>query len=153
MVRMPSTAQQPHPNELSGPAWPSNGEIDIIEGVHQSIYNQGVLRQSTTSHFCSSWFPAVSVHTASGCRINSSDSADLHITGDVLSTNCAVGETRNSGCGIRATQSSFGPAFNSMGGGVYASAYETFIRRRLIIKLMELISAMGRCRHRGLVFS
>ena len=53
----------------------------------------------------------------------SSNGSALSITGTVVGgTNCAADETGNQGCGVRAnTDNSFGAAFNSNGGGVYAS--------------------------------
>lgn len=87
-----------------GPNWPAGGEIDIVEGVNTYTANQATL------------------HTNPGCTIASSDTSVLNITGTLIDgTDCAAADTGNAGCGVRATQSNtFGSAFNSNGGGVYA---------------------------------
>ena len=64
------------------------------------------------------------LHTVPGCVMSSSDPNVLDMSGSVVtSTDCGVSGTSNSGCGVRASQTnSFGAAFNSINGGVYASA-------------------------------
>ncbi|KAF8203636.1 glycoside hydrolase family 16 protein [Pholiota molesta] len=68
-----------------GDDWPNNGEIDIIEGVHDNEHNQ------------------VAFHTADGCHLNSS----TDITGTIQltstgknQTNCYALINDNAGCGI-----------------------------------------------------
>jgi hypothetical protein len=84
---------------LVGPNWPSNGEIDIIEGVSQ---------QTTDS---------ITLHTAAGCSINTSGSQ----SGSVLDhTDCNTANA-NDGCGVSTTNAQgYGAGFNAIGGGVYA---------------------------------
>jgi len=88
-----------------GPNWPSGGEIDIIEGVHDSTKNQAT------------------IHTNPGCKIASSDSEVLKISGKVVGgTDCSSVNTGNQGCGVRAiSDGTYGAEFNRNGGGVYAS--------------------------------
>ncbi|KAF8665074.1 hypothetical protein AX16_000542 [Volvariella volvacea WC 439] len=92
----------------NGPNWPNGGEIDIVEGVHDYTNNQATL------------------HTSMGCRLPSSNSDELRMTGTVIhGTDCAVDTTDNQGCGIRARSSnSFGSGFNANGGGVYAMKWD-----------------------------
>lgn len=93
----------------NGPNWPTNGEIDIIEGVNGYTENQS------------------SLHTRSGCTIpqNYGASGVLAATGaDAL--NCAADETGNQGCGQLSSQANnYGKAFNDNGGGVYAMKWDT----------------------------
>lgn len=90
---------------LLGPDWPSNGEIDIIEGVNSQTEN------------------SMTLHTAPGCSISNTGA----FGGTVKTTNCdinAPGQGQNAGCGIQATDSnSYGDGFNSVGGGVYATEW------------------------------
>ena len=87
---------------LLGPNWPYNGEIDIIEGVHQS----------TTD--------SITLHTAAGCSVNIAGSN----SGSVLDyTNCNTANA-NDGCGVSTTNTQgYGVGFNSIGGGVYATQW------------------------------
>ncbi|KAM5531517.1 hypothetical protein V8D89_014842 [Ganoderma adspersum] len=91
-----------------GPNWPAGGEIDIVEGLNDYTNNQ------------------VTVHTNPGCTIPSTDPNVLNMTGSfVTATDCGVSTTSNTGCGIRASQTnSFGAAFNSAGGGVFAALWD-----------------------------
>jgi hypothetical protein len=88
----------------NGPNWPTTGEIDIVEGVNNYTNNQ------------------VTIHSTVGCSLPSNASS-LDISGSLVSgTNCAVQQTNNEGCGVRAQQTnSFGAPFNANGGGVFAS--------------------------------
>jgi len=92
----------------NGPDWPHDGEIDIIEGVHDYTNNQAT------------------IHTDPGCRLSSTSSDTLNMTGTVIGgTDCAALTTGNQGCGIRASSSnSFGAGFNANGGGVYAMQWD-----------------------------
>lgn len=69
--------------------WPANGEIDIIEGIHDGTRN------------------LMSLHTSDGCTITGTGS-----TGTVKGKNCyinAAGQPNNAGCGFDdASASSFG---------------------------------------------
>lgn len=93
----------------NGPNWPHGGEIDIVEGVNDYTNNQAT------------------IHTDVGCTIASTNQSVLDITGSVIGgTDCAALTTGNQGCGIRAsTSNSFGPGFNSNGGGIYAMKWDT----------------------------
>jgi hypothetical protein len=93
----------------NGPNWPNGGEIDIIEGVNDYTNNQAT------------------VHTSAGCNLASSSAGSLSISGSVIGgTDCSALDTGNQGCGIRAsTANSYGPGFNSNGGGVYAMKWDT----------------------------
>jgi len=92
----------------NGPDWPATGEIDIVEGVNTYTNNQAT------------------IHTNPGCTLATSSSSALGITGTVVGgTNCAADESNNEGCGVRsANTQSFGGAFNSAGGGVYAMKWD-----------------------------
>lgn len=86
-----------------GPNWPSNGEIDIIEGVNSQTTN------------------AMTLHTGPGCAVT--NTANL-FTGTVSNGNCdvnAAGQPTNAGCGIVApAPQTYGTGFNANNGGVYA---------------------------------
>ncbi|THH30175.1 hypothetical protein EUX98_g4019 [Antrodiella citrinella] len=89
----------------NGPNWPAGGEIDIVEGVNDYTNNQAT------------------IHTNAGCNLSGTSG----FTGTVVGgTNCAALQTGNQGCGVRSQQTnSFGAAFNSIGGGVYAMQWDT----------------------------
>lgn len=88
----------------NGPSWPTTGEIDIVEGVHDYTNNQAT------------------VHTNSGCTLSSNTGFSGKVIGG---TDCAALTTGNQGCGIRAsTDNSFGAAFNKNGGGTYAMKWD-----------------------------
>ncbi|KAI0790474.1 laminarinase [Abortiporus biennis] len=91
-----------------GADWPNQGEVDILEGVNDVSPNQATL------------------HTSSGCTMPASRSQ----TGTSTGNNCDTAATNNAGCGVQATASnSYGPAFNSAGGGWYAvERTDTFIK-------------------------
>ncbi|KAI1786309.1 concanavalin A-like lectin/glucanase domain-containing protein [Ganoderma leucocontextum] len=91
----------------TGPNWPTGGEIDIVEGLNDYTNNQ------------------VTVHTNPGCTMPS-DPNVLNMTGSfVTATDCGSTSTSNVGCGVRASQTnSFGAAFNSINGGVYAILWD-----------------------------
>jgi len=93
----------------NGPNWPAGGEIDIIEGVNDYTSNQATL------------------HTNPGCGLASADSKTLSISGTLIGgQDCSVSSTSNQGCGIRAvSNTSYGPGFNNIGGGVYAMQWDT----------------------------
>ncbi|KAF7134188.1 hypothetical protein CNMCM5793_005867 [Aspergillus hiratsukae] len=89
---------------MLGPDWPTNGELDIIEGVNTQSTNQ------------------MTLHTTDGCTI-----ANTGFTGTLLTSNCysyAPGQAENAGCGIADPSSqTYGSGFNSAGGGVYATEW------------------------------
>ncbi|KAE8449223.1 hypothetical protein EG329_008390 [Mollisiaceae sp. DMI_Dod_QoI] len=82
-----------------GSNWPTNGEIDIIEGVNDATTN------------------TITLHTSSGCTMTSTGSlSSSNLTG----TNCNAGNG-NDGCGFDTTSTQgYGSGFNAIGGGVYA---------------------------------
>lgn len=84
-----------------GANWPSEGEVDIIEGVN----NQG----PNLSSF----------HTGGGgCSMPKSRSMTGTPKG---SLDCDVNDTNDTGCSVATNDpSSFGPPFNGIGGGWYA---------------------------------
>ena len=84
-----------------GQDWPTHGEIDIIEGVNLMTDNQ------------------MALHTNSGCAASSS-ATQSGTAGST--TDCS----NDSGCTVTETQSgSYGEAFASAGGGVWAASFET----------------------------
>ena len=94
-----------------GDNWPNQGEIDIIENVHNANSNLQTL------------------HTNEGCN-EASESKSL-FSGDWSNgnTNCNVYETGNSGCGIVGPENSYGDSFNQRNGGMYAMEWTSdFIR-------------------------
>jgi len=85
-----------------GPNWPHNGEIDILEGVHEQTNN------------------GMTLHTGPGCRIGQDTT---QFAGSLHTGNCDVaanGQPANTGCSIQhpSTQS-YGAGLNAIGGGVY----------------------------------
>lgn len=88
---------------LGDGTWPNSGEVDWIEGGNALAPRN-----------------LMSLHTNAGCAISPSSAS--HYTGTIQSnTDCNVGaSSSNSGCTIEAGPSSFGPAFNAQGGGIYA---------------------------------
>jgi len=86
--------------------WPYNGEIDILEGVHDNEHNQ------------------VTWHTAPGCYLN----PNANFTGSVVSMNnldCDGTLAGNAGCGITEwSRASYGPTFDAQGGGVFAMKWD-----------------------------
>jgi hypothetical protein len=94
----------------TGGEWPSMGEIDILETVHDTPYN------------------AMTLHTAPGCTV---DNVTTAFTGQLQSTNCNE-NTAFTGCSIHSTPNttslgstfaSAGHAFNAQGGAVYVTEW------------------------------
>lgn len=86
-------------------------------GVHNQVYNQYTL------------------HTGSGCQVDSSKNvvgdllaSDLNanvFTGTILATNCDANQNYNSGCGISDTDpQSYGSGLEAAGGGVFATLWD-----------------------------
>ncbi|KAJ3933138.1 MAG: putative glycoside hydrolase family 16 protein [Lentinula lateritia] len=83
--------------------WPDDGEIDMIEGVHESIDNQ------------------ITMHTNAGCTLATGQA----ITGTVSGTTCESSDSNNNGCAtMDTTPSGWGTAFNAAGGGVFAKLWD-----------------------------
>jgi hypothetical protein len=91
---------------MTGPNWPINGDIDIIEGVNSATVK------------------GMTLHTDAGCSVSHSNSTHL---GSLVTPNCDVnapGQATNAGCRIDSTSSqTFGAGFNAIGGGVYATEW------------------------------
>lgn len=86
-----------------GTNWPTNGEIDIIEGVHDNTHNQAT------------W------HTNPGCMLTNTG----NFTGTILSTTCNANINDNAGCGVVDwSRVSYGPQFDALGGGMYAMKWD-----------------------------
>lgn len=82
-----------------------DGEIDIFEGVNSQQVNR------------------VALHTRDGCT--QSNTTNLEFTGNVLSTDCFYKTNGNQGCSIESKDDkSYGEAFASNGGGVYAMNWD-----------------------------
>ncbi|THV04929.1 glycoside hydrolase family 16 protein [Dendrothele bispora CBS 962.96] len=96
---------------LGNGQWPYNGEIDIIEGVHDNVHNQ------------------VAWHTGGGCYLTQ----NANFTGSITQLNgednlfCKSDDNfnDNSGCAITEwSRSSYGPDFDRQGGGVFAMKWD-----------------------------
>jgi hypothetical protein len=91
---------------MVGPTWPTNGEIDIIEGVNWATAND------------------MTLHTDADCSLSGNATP---YSGTLRTSNCDVnapGQATNAGCLIAATDSqNFGGGFNAIGGGVYATEW------------------------------
>jgi hypothetical protein len=86
--------------EVKEDGWPNGGEIDILEGVNDQSPN------------------AATLHTTSGCTMPGDTS---QMTGSWRQTDCNWQVNGNAGCGVGFRDNrSYGPAFNSNGGGIYA---------------------------------
>ena len=90
---------------MLGPNWPTNGELDIIEGVNAGSTN------------------AMTLHTDSGCEITNTGL----FSGSIETANCdvnAANQATNQGCSIEtANSATYGAGFNAAGGGVYATEW------------------------------
>ncbi|EDR14587.1 glycoside hydrolase family 16 protein [Laccaria bicolor S238N-H82] len=88
-----------------GPNWPSAGEIDVLEGVHNQPTNQYTL------------------HTGPGCTLNSDNN---RVSANAISSQCASSGDNNNGCAFIDTDTrSYGKPFNMIGGGVYAHLWNS----------------------------
>jgi hypothetical protein len=91
---------------MIGPSWPTNGEIDIIEGMNSASSND------------------MTLHTNAGCSMSNYDTP---YSGTLMISNRDVnapGQATNAGCLIKSPSSqTFGSGFNAIGGGVYATEW------------------------------
>ncbi|KDQ51418.1 glycoside hydrolase family 16 protein [Jaapia argillacea MUCL 33604] len=79
--------------------WPDGGEVDILEGVNDVSPNQSTL------------------HTSPNCSMPTG----IVQSGTPVDTDCDSSVNGNAGCGVQvSTADSYGPAFNTNGGGWYA---------------------------------
>jgi hypothetical protein len=94
----------------TGGEWPTVGEIDILETVHDTPYN------------------AMTLHTAPGCTV---DNVTTSFSGQLQSANCNE-NTAFTGCSIHSTPNttslgstfaSAGHAFNAQGGAIYVTEW------------------------------
>lgn len=84
-----------------GPNWPTDGEIDIIEGVNQHEANKIVL------------------HTSGSCDVG----GEKDMLGEMTSSEC--GDASGTiGCVVEGQKGSSGTPFNKGGGGVYAMEWQ-----------------------------
>ncbi|KXN87445.1 putative glycosidase C21B10.07 [Leucoagaricus sp. SymC.cos] len=84
-----------------GPNWPTGGEIDVFEGVHNQPTNQYTL------------------HTSEGCTASIGNVKISSHPGQT--TQCATIGGDNTGCAyIDSDTTSYGQGFNDAGGGVFA---------------------------------
>lgn len=89
---------------MFGPNWPSSGEVDIIEGVNTNTNN------------------TISLHTSAGCSVN----IDGSQSGSTLANADCNTDSGNTGCSASTILGqSYGDAFNTAGGGVYAMQWES----------------------------
>jgi hypothetical protein len=79
--------------------WPTNGEIDVMEQVNKATGGN-----------------QITLHTTNGCSMSVKRKEEAK----VLTKNCYNGTDDNAGCGVQGKPSTFGPDFNSAGGGIYA---------------------------------
>ncbi|KAH6910650.1 family 16 glycosyl hydrolase [Coprinopsis sp. MPI-PUGE-AT-0042] len=89
--------------------WPDNGEIDIIEGVHDNEHNQ------------------VAWHTSPGCLLDSKESfsGNISIKSGGPATDCDAAKNDNAGCSVTEwSRASYGPYFDEQGGGVFAMKWD-----------------------------
>jgi len=79
-------------------AWPTYGEIDIVENVNLAPVNQ------------------MALHTSQGCTL----APETQVTGKIVSNDCYNNTNGNQGCIVQMPESSYGQSFAANGGGVYA---------------------------------
>jgi hypothetical protein len=84
-----------------GPNWPNGGEIDVIEGVNNQAANFSTL------------------HTSPNCAMTAVNVAAT-MTGTYNASRDCNDNNAYNGCSTQGAANSFGPGFNSNGGGVYA---------------------------------
>ncbi|THH34083.1 hypothetical protein EUX98_g74 [Antrodiella citrinella] len=95
---------------LGSGTWPFQGEIDIIEGVHDNEHNQ------------------VTWHTSPNCSLTPT----ANMTGSIveggngqLNLDCDGTIAGNAGCGVTEwSRASYGPTFDAAGGGVFAMKWD-----------------------------
>ena len=85
---------------MVGPDWPTNGEINIIEGINSNSKNQ------------------IALHSSPGCDVTVGQYGQTGSSGP--SNDCGAGGGID-GCTVHASSStSYGTGFNNAGGGVFA---------------------------------
>eukprot|EP01084_Bolivina_argentea_P017303 32320_1 len=97
---------------LFGPSWPVNGEIDVLEQVHNNNFTLNVLHTSDQCDFTN--YNTGTSNLFSGHWETGSD-------GNTLAKNCYVSapnQYSNQGCGIAANDGTFGQKWNMNNGGI-----------------------------------
>ncbi|MCJ1473027.1 hypothetical protein MMC13_001676 [Lambiella insularis] len=115
-----------------GPNWPSGGEIDIIEGVNIGIANQMTLHTS----------PGCTVTVGQQGQTGAPPSPPFPLSpppplptpsdtplpgGSVGNPDCGAGGGYNGCAVVDYVGTSYGTAFNSVGGGVYATLWDASV--------------------------
>ena len=92
---------------LVGANWPAGGEVDVLEGVN--LQKDGNI---------------MTLHTGPNCAMKNATGANKGYTGEMLHNDCDVNspnQDKNVGCAVQdARPESYGHAFNTAGGGVFA---------------------------------
>jgi len=87
-----------------GPNWPTGGEIDIVEGIHDQPTNQYTL------------------HSGPNCNLTT---GSTQVTGRVGNKQCATIDGVNTGCYFADDDTrSYGKGFNLIAGGVFAHLWD-----------------------------
>ena len=81
---------------MTGPTWPTNGEIDIYEGWHLNTANKIVAHTDSTA-------------AVGSCKVQSSDLSGVSVITDDCYIN-APGQWSNQGCAAQETNGLFGKA-------------------------------------------
>ena len=100
----------------TGPDWPHQGEIDIVEGVNDQTTNKYTLHTG----------PSCSISQGGGGSGGSDGwKRDIAFSGTVDTSNCDVSNGGdNTGCGIKTTDTqTYGEGFNQNEGGVFATEW------------------------------
>ncbi len=84
--------------------WPNNGEIDVMEQVNLANGN------------------IMTLHTN---QDRTMDSVKRIMSGTSTQGDCDHSVNSNAGCGVTASNDTYGPAFNAKGGGVMAVEWRT----------------------------
>ncbi|KAF8579277.1 glycoside hydrolase family 16 protein [Ramaria rubella] len=94
--------------------WPNSGEIDLYEGVGDSVQN------------------TVSYHTSEGCSYDTSQTQSGKLN-TAVGTDCNALENNDEACGsVDPSTTSFGSGASNVGGGVYAVEWtSSFIKEGL----------------------
>jgi len=102
----------------TGPQWPENGEIDIIEYVNLATNNQYTLHSGSGSD-------CKLDPNAPGIYKNASGQVEAFL-GHVMGTQCQSSEGSNAGCAFSDPgDNSIGSAFNQASGGVFAHLWDS----------------------------
>lgn len=106
-----------------GSAWPSGGEIDIVEGVNNNQNNQYTLHTSSGCTLDTSFAKSSTKRRRGHARRGTANSLSaLAFTGKALATTCDAAVNGNAGCGISdPSNASYGKGLNDNGGGVFAT--------------------------------